>query len=197
MMKLLSPEEPRAPFAGTFSAANLSLTITAAAATTRQPSQIKLLTLAVISASILMPLLIMNLSSLCYLIHPHPSHILFWDVPFGHFLGRTDRFCMCESHFRPLGLYIFTTSPPLRVASKVMHPHRDSLLVTFSGRKIKSCGQMAGISEPYQYFQGDFLLPGWIFSWVLAFHMLLSGQCHLFVFKCLNPFLMYLMTGRL
>lgn len=36
-----------------------------------------------------------------------------------------------------------------------------------------------------------------IFHWVVALQMLLCGRCHFFVFKCLNIFLLYLVTGRL
>lgn len=59
-----------------------------------------------------MPLLIIEFIFLawCYLIHPYPSHIL--DIHFFCFiLSRTNPVGMSESHYRPPGLCLFTTSP--------------------------------------------------------------------------------------
>lgn len=128
-----------------------------------------------------MPLIIIEFIFLvgCYLIHSYRQHIFFCFI-----LSRINPVGMCESHSRPPGLCLFTTSLS-RVVYKVMNHHHDSLLVTFSGRKIKQCGQMAGISGQYQYFQG--YLDN-VFRLVVAFQIFLCGQCHFSVFKYLNSF---------
>lgn len=140
MMKLLSPEEPRAPFAGTFSAANLCNVVVSPPLLLPPPPDSPhrincscwLLYLQVFDATAHKEFKFFVL----FLIHPHPSHILFWDVPFGHFLGRIDHFCMCESHFRRLGLYIFTTRSPWEWLLKSCFPIMTHYLSLFLGERL-------------------------------------------------------------
>ena len=79
-------------------------------------------------------------------------------------LSRTNPVCMCESHSRPPGLCLFTTSPSHEWFIKSCITIMTHGLSHFSGRKIKRCGQMAGISEQSQYFRGDFFFALWIMS---------------------------------
>lgn len=106
--KLLSCEEPRAPFVGTFSTANLRRTTSAAALRTN--CSCRLVYLQVCDATAHNRVCILHVAT-CYLIHPYPSRILISDISFCFILSRTNPIGMCESHSKPPGLRLFTTSP--------------------------------------------------------------------------------------
>lgn len=87
---------------------------------------------------------------LCYIIHPYPYV----------------RYCLlcCSFMLNKACWHVWVTFQASRAVRLVPHewfiksciPIMTHCLSLFSGRKIKRCGQMAGISEQYQYFQGDF-----------------------------------------
>lgn len=148
-----------------------------------------------------MPLLIIRVYILhvatFYLIHPYPSHILIWDISFCFILSRTNPVSMCESHFRPPGPCLFTTSPSHEWFIKPCITIMTHCLSLFLGDRLSGVDKWLEFQNNTNISKETFCFMDNVFRWVVAFQMLLCGQCHVFVFKCLNIFLMCLVTGRL
>lgn len=135
-----------------------------------------------------------------YRIHPYPSRILFFlrCILLFHF-KQSKPVSMCESHSRPPGLCLFTTSPSHEWFTKSCITIMTHCLSLFLEDRLSGVDKWLEFQNNTNISKETFFFRFMdnVFRWVVAFQMLLCGQCHFFVFKCLNIFLMCPATGRL